>query len=68
MPPYSRIRRGQASRSSPNLVCVGDELALGDQLISSFELADDLLRCVTGTFHSGVACPQSGRMRALIHR
>jgi hypothetical protein len=33
---------------------VGDALALSDELLSGFELADDLLRCVAGSFHGGV--------------
>ena len=36
---------------------VGDALALGDQLLSGFELADDLLGCVAGSFHGGVSGP-----------
>jgi hypothetical protein len=32
---------------------VADGLALGDQLLCSFELADDLLGCVPGTIHDG---------------
>jgi hypothetical protein len=34
-----------------------DGLALGDQLRGSFELADDLLRCVPGAFHGRVPGP-----------
>ena len=34
-----------------------DGLALGDQLLGSFELADDLLRCVPGAFHGRVPGP-----------
>jgi hypothetical protein len=30
---------------------------LGDQLLSGFELADDLLGCVAGSFHGGVSGP-----------
>ncbi len=30
---------------------VDDGLALGDQLVSRFEFADDLLSCVAGSFH-----------------
>jgi hypothetical protein len=33
---------------------IGDGLALGDQLISCFELADDLLGCVESSFHGAV--------------
>jgi len=33
---------------------VGDALALGDQLLSGFELAGDLLGCVADSFHSGI--------------
>ena len=36
---------------------VGDGLALGNQLLGSFELADDLLRCVHDVFHGGVPGP-----------
>ncbi len=35
-------------------VGVDDRLALGDQLVSRFEVADDLIECVTGSFHGGV--------------
>ena len=35
----------------------GHGLALGDQLLGGFELADDLLRCVPGAFHGGVPGP-----------
>jgi hypothetical protein len=34
-----------------------DGLALGDQLLSGLELPDDLLGCVTGSFHGGVPGP-----------
>ena len=33
---------------------VGDDLALGGQLIRGFDFADDLLGCVRGAFHVGV--------------
>ena len=33
---------------------VRDGLALGDQLLGGFELADDLIRCVPGAFHGGI--------------
>ena len=33
---------------------VGDGLVLGDQLLSSFELADDLLRRMPGAFHGEI--------------
>ena len=33
---------------------IGDGLALGDQLLSGFELADDLLGCVKDAFHGEV--------------
>ena len=36
---------------------VGDGLALGDQLLSGLELADDLLGCVADAFHGGVPGP-----------
>lgn len=36
---------------------VGHVLALGDQQLGSFELADDLLRCVPRAFHGGVPAP-----------
>ncbi len=36
---------------------VSDGLALGDQLLCCFELADDLLGCVPGAFHGGVPGP-----------
>jgi len=36
---------------------VGNGLALGDQLLSGFELADDLLSCVADSFHGGVPSP-----------
>jgi hypothetical protein len=36
---------------------VGDGLALGNELLSDFELADDLLGCVAGSFHGGVPGP-----------
>jgi len=36
---------------------VGDGLALGDELLGRFELADDLLGCVAGSFHGGVPGP-----------
>jgi hypothetical protein len=36
---------------------VGDGLALGDQLLGGFELADDLLGCVPGAFHGRVPGP-----------
>ena len=45
---------------------VGDGLALSDQLLGGFELADGLLRCVPGAFH-GRDPAQSGRMRTVIH-
>jgi hypothetical protein len=32
-------------------------LALGKQLVSRFELANDLLGCVTGSFHGGIPGP-----------
>lgn len=34
-----------------------DGLALGDQLLGGFQLADDLLRCVPGAFHGEVHSP-----------
>jgi len=34
-----------------------DGLALGDQLLGGLELADDLLRCVSGAFHGEVPGP-----------
>ena len=36
---------------------VGDSLALSDQLLSGFELADDLLGGVAESFHGGVPDP-----------
>ena len=36
---------------------VGDGLALGDQLLSGLELADDLLSCVADSFHGEVPGP-----------
>lgn len=33
---------------------VGDGLVLGDQLLGSFELADDLLRRMPGAFHGEI--------------
>ena len=36
---------------------VGDGLALGDQLLSGLELADDLLSCAADAFHGEVPCP-----------
>jgi len=36
---------------------VGDGLALGNQLLGSFELADDLLGCMPGAFHGEVPGP-----------
>jgi len=36
---------------------VGDALAVGDQLLSGSELADDLLGCVMDAFHGEVPCP-----------
>ena len=36
---------------------IGNGPGLGNQLISRFELADDLLRCVAGSFHGGVPGP-----------
>ena len=36
---------------------VSDGLALGDQLLSGLELADDLLGCVADAFHGGVPGP-----------
>ena len=36
---------------------VSASLALGDQLLSGFELADDLLGCVAGSFHGEVPDP-----------
>ena len=36
---------------------VGHDLALGDQLLGGFELADDLLRCMPGAFHGEVPGP-----------
>ena len=36
---------------------VGDGLALGDQLLGGFELADDLLRRVPGAFHGEIPGP-----------
>jgi len=36
---------------------IGDGLALGDQLLSSLELADDLLRGLPGAFHGEVPAP-----------
>jgi len=50
-------------RQVDQAVVVGDRLALGDKLLHSFELADDLLRCVHGAFHGGVSspvCPDKG--------
>ncbi len=40
-----------------NTADIGNGLALDDQLICSCELADDLLRRVTGSFHGGVPDP-----------
>jgi len=36
---------------------IGDGLALGDQLLSGFELADDLLGCVADAFYCEVPGP-----------
>ena len=36
---------------------VGNGLALGDQLLSGFDLADDLLSSVADSFHGGVSGP-----------
>jgi hypothetical protein len=36
---------------------VGDSLALSDQLLNDFELADDLLSCVVDSLHGGVPGP-----------
>jgi len=36
---------------------VGNGLALSDQLLSGFELADDLLGCVADSFHGEVPGP-----------
>ena len=36
---------------------VGDGFALGDQLLSRLELADDLLGCVADAFHGGIPGP-----------
>jgi len=36
---------------------VGDGLALGDQLLGGFELADDLLGCVADSLHGEVPGP-----------
>ena len=36
---------------------VGNGLALGNQLISRFELAVDLLKCEDSSFHDGVPGP-----------
>ena len=36
---------------------LGDVLALGNELLSGIELADDLLRCVADAFHGGVSGP-----------
>jgi len=36
---------------------IGNGLALGNQMISCFELADDLLGRVAGSFHGGVPGP-----------
>ena len=36
---------------------IGDGLGLGDQLLSGFELADDLLGCVEDAFHGEVPGP-----------
>lgn len=36
---------------------VRDDLALDYQLLSGFELAYDLLGCVTDTFHGGIVSP-----------
>ena len=44
-------------RQVDQAVVVGDRLALGDKLLDSFELADDLLRCVHGAFHGGGSDP-----------
>lgn len=43
----------------------GDGLAMGDQLLGGFELANDLLLCMPGPFH-GKLPAQSGRTRMLI--
>ena len=40
---------------------VGNSLALGDQLLSGFELADDPLRRVSDSFHSGDPGPSLPR-------
>jgi len=43
-----------------HLLCtadIGDRLALGQQLLSGFELMDDLLGRVAGSFHCGVPGP-----------
>ncbi len=42
---------------------VGGGLALCDQLLGGLEVADDLLRCVSGVFPGGVSgpvCPVEG--------
>jgi hypothetical protein len=44
-------------RDLQNSAGLCDGLALGNQLVSRFELADDLLGCVTGAFHGGVPGP-----------
>ena len=36
---------------------IGDGVTQGDQLLSGFELADDLLRVVADSFHGEVPCP-----------
>ncbi len=36
---------------------VNDGLAMGDQLLSILELANDLLRCVAGSLNGGVPSP-----------
>jgi hypothetical protein len=49
--PPAVIRRLRHLDDTADLV---DGLALGDQLLGSFELADDLLGCVPGAFHGRV--------------
>ena len=44
-------------RDLENSAGVRNCLALGKQLVSRFELADDLLGCVAGSFHGGVPGP-----------
>ncbi len=44
-------------RDLQNSAGLGDGLTVGNQLVSRFDLADDLLGCVTGSFDGGVASP-----------